>query len=446
VAFHHAAGDTLGVVGVIHSATALYALLGMGLLALTALAWPLLAGTLFHGAPPPVGGSPRLVLGSVAVLALTFTIGGLAALVEGLQRIVLSNWIRAAAALAQGATAFLLLGAGWGLRALVSGAAAAVVVRAVALALIVPALEPAVARWPLAVSRARMRELVGSSAKLAVVQLSGFAHYQAPKVLLAVVAPIASVGIFDIVASQMQRAQNLLTGLVYPFLPALAESAGGGPGAVERGAALYALSHRMIAMLVVPFLAAVVVFAPTFVALWLGAAYAPVAPAFVVAAVGTSALVLSAPAHYLLVGYGAMRVDVERAVLGIAVTLVGALLGARMAGVHGALLGSTLGAGVAVLWLYVRARHMPVARAAAGAVRDAYVRSAVATLPAAAVAALAVRALPTTWRAFVAAVVAFALALALGLVAVGLVPRARLRAAIATLVGWARTARASGVS
>ena len=413
IAFYHAAREADSVAEIVHAATALYLVIGAALMLFGWAAWPWVARLFFRDAGVPIADVRFVFLGSMAIFAGTFAISGFGALLDGFQRIVVANVLRTTGALAGGVATFWLLAAGFGLRAMLAGPASALLVRLIGLAYLVPRLSAESARLPLRLRRRRMREITAFSARLAVVQLSGFGHYQLPKLFLGLLAPVAAVGAYEIAATQMQRIQNLVTGLIYPFLPALATTAGvgGGAGDAEHAASLYRMSHRLLSILLVPFVAGVVVFAPDFVALWLGHKYESLGTVFILAGIGTAALVLTAPTHYLLIGHARMRPDVERSAIALILTVAGVVFGIRVAGLVGATAATAFAAAAAVGWLQFRARRIEAVRLAAPLVRANYVRVLVATVPAAAIAALALALLPLSYSAFVAAVLVFGLVL-----------------------------------
>ena len=427
IAFHHSAGDSEAVVETVHSATALYLVIGMVLMAVAVLIWPLLSRAFFRDAPLPAAEIRFLFFASMAVFALTLVVNAFSAILDGLQRIVLNNAIRAGSAIANGIAIYLALEAGWGLRALIAGSVAIIVFRVVALVFVLPYLYPAALTFRPRVSRRRGLEIAGLSSKLSVVQFSGFANYHVAKLFLGAFAPIASVGFYDIASNQLQRVHNLLTGLIYPFIPALAESSGAGPDAVKSAASLYRLSHRGLSIFLVPFLAAVGVFAVWFVRLWLGPQYQQVAPVFWLAGIGTSALILTAPAHYLLIGYGRLNADVERASLGLALNLLFVFTGAKLWGLLGATAGSALASVIATMWLYFRIRRMPVVAAANHQIVRDYLRVVLATLPAALAAAGVLTILPMNWFGFLIAVAVFGLTFVVAAGATGVLSMSSMR-------------------
>lgn len=408
IAFHHARGERGGVLAALHSATLLFSCIGVAVFVLALLLWPLLARSLFAGTRLPLGEVRAAFLGATAVFVAALATSAFTSLLDGLQRIGLQNAIRLGSILVNAGGVWLALNARHGLRGLVEGSAASVAFRIAALLLAAPFVFPGALSLPPRVSRGELRRLTAFSSRISVVQLSGVAYYQVPKVYLRLASSLATVGLYDVVAGQMQRFQEAVTGLVYPFLPALAtHSAGDGEAAHAEARALYRTAHRFMAALVVPFVALLAVIAGPFARVWLGPAYGFLGPVFIANSVGTGALILTAPAHYTLIGYARMRPDVERATLSIILALTLVWFGATRGGLLGAAAANSLTAVAALAWLQMRSRGLHVMTGGGGAILRDYARTAAACVPAALAAWAAVHAMHEGWGAIAAAVAAF---------------------------------------
>jgi O-antigen/teichoic acid export membrane protein len=149
------------------------------------------------------------------------------------------------------------------------------------------------------------------------------------------------------------------------------------------------------------------VFSAAFVDLWLGHAYAHIATAFVWIGLGTAALVMTAPAHYLLIACGQMRADVERSGVGVLLIVLGGLVAAAFGNLSIAAAANATAAIGACVTLYVRSRHVTIAAAAGASWVRYYLLMAVACLPGAAAAILIARLAPGGWLTLGSAVMAF---------------------------------------
>ena len=232
VAVAHARGDLREPAALLWTALAAYAVAGALLCAALVLLAPPIVG--MFAFPPSLSGDAVDLLTTVGlVLPMALTATAMGNVLFGLERFVVVTASSVFGALVLLGTAIAVLNAGLGLSglglSLLAQQGVLLVLRAAALRDVVTSGRPAFA------SRARVREILGFSAKLQVSAFSVLVNGQSDRVVAALVAPAVTVGRLG-VAGQVAEAGRLIAGaLLQPVVSRLSSiAAHGDRGRLDR--------------------------------------------------------------------------------------------------------------------------------------------------------------------------------------------------------------------
>jgi O-antigen/teichoic acid export membrane protein len=349
------AGDHPAVGRLLWTTLLAYALLGLAGLGALWLAAPGLAG--LFDLPAALRGDAEAMFRDLGLaLALALLAAGAGNVLQGLERFGVL-----AATSAAGAVAFLVavlaLADSHGLPGL---AVALAVQNGVVLVLRLASLRGVIAaQRPSTVARATLRSMVGFSARLQVTALSELINWQSDKVVVGLVAPVATVGQLGIGAQFADGGRLLAGAALSPVQATFAVSAGAGDaaGLRERFAAL----HRLWVLGV---LGAAVVGAaslPPLIEAWLGPGYgkASLLGAFLV--LGSAAGLATGTGVAYMRAIGRPSLEARYGLVVVAANLALTIPLAFAAGATGVVIG-TFGAYLAGMsWFFVGLRrHVPV--------------------------------------------------------------------------------------
>lgn len=374
VASAHGAQDADGVAQAVHEGTALLAAVAAIFALAGAAAAPLVRAFAFPSGVPGYSAVEIewFIRATVAVLAATLVTNGYFGVLKGVQRADIEAVGQMVAVPAGAAVAMAGVVAGWGLWALLLGTVVQLMVgivwQTVGLRRVLPTLRPRLVRM----SGFATRSYLALSGLVLVCQVSDIVDTQWDKFVLSRFVGSEAVTSFQVGTNIVIQGKALVAVLFVPLLAAMAEFRGRDESKLERFFDLLSRGGMVLGAVV---LGGIFVFAPSFIALWLGPEVAP--------AGGAARLFVVAAAFSLFISplaYRALSEDWHKLVAGTAaVNMVvnGALsFGLTLAiGFNGPLYGSIAGnvVGALVFLVLVRRRlgdrwRMPPLRAAAAGV------------------------------------------------------------------------------
>lgn len=392
VAEFSVAGDRAALNGIVTLGVMLYALLGaLAVAGLALFREPLLA--LVRTPEALRGEAGACLLGMAAVLALANLVGVMTAVLNGRQRMDLTNRITVLGTLIQIAGVLVVLPAGGGLGGLVASAALAQAFVAVAtwfaLRRVAPdvALEPGAMRWGL------LRRVAGFSAALQVTNLGTLVQFQLDKLLLAHFITLVWVTPYELGYRLATAAWALPMLLLPPLVPAFAHL----DALADRGRflLLYRRASRYLSAVSFPVAGFTLVTAPALVTVWLGPGHADVVLALAGMTLFLLVIVHTGVATAALRGMGRPWLEARFHGVGMALHIGLSFALVPRHGLRGALAALVLSGCVATLYLLVvfsRRMGEPLGRWAARALAV----PALASATAAVVALLWQRAAPVT--------------------------------------------------
>lgn len=333
----------------------------MGLMGLLALAVALAVGFAADGlaaAPDRAAFRDGLALLGAAML-VRLPCSAFGAALAGRQRYELFNAAEAVAIAGFAAGAVIALESGGGLRALALAQAVALVAGGLVFVAALARITPGLWRGP----RVALGGLAGFGSWTLLAGTTSFAAERMDTVVVAAVRDAAAAGPYAAAQKLRSGLQSLTLPALGLMLPMISEL--DAAGRRDEVARRLLLATRVAVQLSLPVAAALALFAPDFVGLWLGAQAPPSTAAIVAVLMAVEVLALAAtPAHYVLVGLGRVRAI---GVLGLFDAPANVALSIALVSAHGAI-GAAWGTLLTSSLLAVAVK-LPLAARAAGVER-----------------------------------------------------------------------------
>ncbi|HIC89535.1 MAG TPA: hypothetical protein EYP04_09065 [Anaerolineae bacterium] len=355
VAERRAAGDVSGLLAVANTAGALY-LLTAGVTAtglLLARSWVLTS--LLRVPAPFWAEAAAAYTWAVVAFELTLLAGFLAAVLEGLQCMVVTNAALSAGRIAFVVGALLAVTRGGGLSGIafsaVLGAALQLTINTVLLHRLLPQL-----RWqPTLVQRTEARWMLKFGVQLFLINLVAILFIPLSKLLLAAYGSLTGVAAYEVAASISQQLFLFFWAWAAALYPAAAAAQAAGNR--ERVAMLYRRGLRYFLLAGVPLASGMVLFARPFVALWLGPGHEQIAWALGWLAAAWGVVILALPVSAFSQALGRPWLALMASASNGVINLVLASLLAALLGFPGVVLGNVvamIGSSLLMLWLFQR--------------------------------------------------------------------------------------------
>jgi O-antigen/teichoic acid export membrane protein len=295
----------------------------------------------------------RLVLGIVCVQTmLSFSFSTWNGVVGGLQDFHVLNWIGIAGNVARAVVTVVLLRRGFGLVSLV----AAGLVLAVAgwsgafwwSRRRIPDLR---IRWASA-DREHGKSLWGVSGVMVVWSLAGYALHQMDRVVVAFVAPVAAVGVYEIGARLVGFSRNVVDSWLATVLPAATRAHA--RGAQEELGTIYRSTTRYVMMTYGVFVAPALLIGPEFLTLWIGPGLRLSSAVLTSLVIATAYQSHNVVAHVMLPGVGRLQFFGRFMAVYAVLVVTGQVLGGLARGPVGVAEGTAAAVVVIESWLTPR--------------------------------------------------------------------------------------------
>lgn len=409
-------GDTERMRQAVHDGTTLLACFALAVFAVGYLLTPAIRSFAFPDGMPGLSTSEAdlLLRATFALLAFSLVSDGYFAVLRGVQRADIETNGRMLSVVFGTGLSVVGLELGWGIWALLAGAAlmsiVALLVQAIGTRRIVPEV-----RFRLRSLRGRnWQNLLAFSSLALLSQLSDVIDSQWDKVVLSRYVGSSAVASFQLGTTLVLQAKAFALLPLAPLLVAVAELRNRDPGRSAR--VLGILSSATFALGALA-LGGVVVFAPAFFRLWLGEDMPQAVLATRLFSVAVALNLVAAPLAYRALAEGKHRLTAIASGCNIAVNGVASYVLAVLVGFRGPLVGSILGnlCGTAVFFLLM-------ARALNREMLTQPLRSLAIAVVASTTAIAAGAAEITTWPALVLAVLGFSVIVGSLLYWVGALP------------------------
>lgn len=350
------AGDPDRMRRTVHEGTTVLAWVAGAVLVVGCLAAPLIRAFAFPGGIVGLSAAEAdlLLRATFVLLAVSLLTDGYFAVLRGIQRADVETNSRSVGLLVGAAISIVGLELGWGIWALLAGAASMDVVGIVVQAFGARRLVPEIPFRVVSLRDTAWRHLLGFSSLALLSQLSDVVDSQWDKIMLSRYVGSNAVAGFQIGTTIVLQGKALALLPVAPLLVAIAELR---VHDRERlGGLIRMLSSATFAMGALA-LSGVVVFAPAFFRVWLGQDLSTAVTAARLFAVAIALNLLAAPLAYRALAEGRHRLTAISATSNIVVNLVASFVLTLAIGFKGPLYGSIVGNAVGTVALVVLMRR-----------------------------------------------------------------------------------------
>ena len=371
VAEYYARKDNPALNRLVDTGLMLYILIAALLVGALCLASGFLIPLFFH---EPLIPRPQLHMlwylfsGIVAVntLAIPFY-----SIVNGLQRMDLSNILTSVSVLARALLTVVLLWRGQGLEGLVLANLLAPLLTLLCYVWVVHRLVPELNLNPLRSEPREIRHIFSFGLQVYLTQIATTVHMQIDKLYLALFTGVAAAGFYNIASDTAWKIRTIPEMLLSPVMAAASEL--NANEAQEKLRELYFRCHKYMALCGLPAVVFVVTFSRPLVQLWLGPKLAVVAfPLAVLAAIDFFNLTCG-PGYLIFIGRGVLRPGIYSAFVGVLLNLLLSLVLIYYFGLSGAVWGTTIAVFVGTAY-FVYLFHHQTGYPLLGTIQRAYLK------------------------------------------------------------------------
>lgn len=338
VAEYEARGDRSAINTLVNTAFITYAALGMVILAGF---WPIqewIITGLFRIGPEWAHEARFTLIGMLLVLIVNLSFSVFTSVLNGLQRMDLTNLLLMLNTLSSAIATVLVLERGYGLRGMVvANALASVTTIGLGWATAQRQL-PSLRLAPWLFRRQAVRNLLGFSLQLQVVGLATLIHTQLDKLILGFFLGANYVAYYEVAARVINQLRTIPVMILFPILPAASEIQVTQQHRILEE--LYFRAFKYMSLVSLPVFAFMSIFAEPVMRLWLGPGYELAAIALQALAVANFINMLTGPGFLISSGIGRPRYAVYSSLLGIVLNLLLSIGLARLFGFVGALVGT----------------------------------------------------------------------------------------------------------
>lgn len=360
---------------------------------------------LFRGpaAPEPSAILPLwpLILMCISAFLMTTPI---LAVINGLQRMDLTNLLIVSAEIVSSLITVVLLFAGLNIVGLLIAQLTCSLVILVGAVLITRRLLPTVSVNPFRCKLAVVRKIVSFGIPLYSSYVMTTLQGQLERLYLARMLGIVPVGWYSVASQGALKIKRVPEQLLGPILAAASElDASNERQKLEE---LHFRTHKYLALVAVPLVVYAVVSAKTLIRLWVGNDMAVIAFSFAVMVIGNLFQQIWAPTYYIIVGRGVVRPAVYGAFLATVLNVVLSYIFIKLWGYSGAALGTALSMIISAIYFFIACKpyfEIPLSQT----LRQAYLKPLLCSVAAAfVVPALGLFKL-RMWEAFLVQMIAF---------------------------------------
>lgn len=340
--------------------------------------------------PPEMHSQARLLLLMVgASVSLSFPLGVVGGMLEGLQRFYILNWTSIGATLARAALIVYFLHRGYGLLTVALITVILPVFSSILRAIIVFRLCPI----PLGlryVDRASFRHMANYGGTTFVVMVAARLRFRTDAIVIGTMMSAVAVTWFNIGSRIVDYAQEFVTSLSQVFVPMASQSEA--TGNLDRLRKIYIAGNRACAFLILPITAILILLGRHIIRIWMGARYIPHSyPVLVVMIIPYTLMLSQAASGRVLFGLGKHQtLAAITAIEGVANLILSIALVPPL-GIVGDALGTAIPLSFTCIWFLPRQLRKRIGVPVRIFLREAYTLPILLTLPMVAVLWLANR-------------------------------------------------------
>jgi len=361
VAQYKVKGDDDQINILLNTAFGIYAIMGVVAFCLLIAGKGWIIANFFHVEGEMKSDVSFVLVGCLLIFTANLAFSVFASLLDGLQRMDLTNTAAIAGVIINAIGTFIALNLGCGLRGLVivSGAVGLVTI---GLNMIMSRrVFKALTLNPLLFHPSYVKTLLGFSLQVQVPGLASLVHNQLDKIILGYFLGLHYVAYYEVASRVITYLRIIPLQIISPIMPAASELHADRNS--KKVQALYYRSLKYMTVVIAPLFAFVAVFSYPLIAIWLGPGYELGAFATRYLAVANLAsIMLTSPSFLITVGVGRPRYGVYSAVVGILLNVTLSVILTANIGFRGAVLGTSLSLILAssyFILLFHRALHLP---------------------------------------------------------------------------------------
>jgi len=303
-------------------------------------------------------------------------------IVNGLQRMDLSNVLTSFNVVSRAILTVALLWKGLGLKGLVLANLLGPLLTLLCYIWIVHRLVPELNLNPLRSDPREIKHIFSFGLQMYITQIATTVHMQIDKLYLAFFTGLAAAGFYNIASDTAWKIRTIPEMLLSPVMAAASEL--DAHGAQEKLRELYFRCHKYMALCGLPVVVFVVVFCRPLVQLWLGPKLAVVAYPLAILATIDFFNLTCGPGYLIYIGRGVLRPGINSAFIGVMLNLVLSLVLIYLFGLSGAVWGTTVAVFVGTVY-FIYVFHRQTGYPLRETVRRAYLKPFLCSLAAAGV-------------------------------------------------------------
>jgi O-antigen/teichoic acid export membrane protein len=330
--------------------------------------------------PPEMHSQARLLLLMVgASVSLSFPLGVVGGMLEGLQRFYILNWTSIGATLARAALIVYFLHRGYGLLTLALITVILPIFSSILRAIIVFRLCPI----PLGlgyVDRASFRHMANYGSTTLIVLVAARLRFRTDAIVIGTMMSAVAVTWFNIGSRIVDYAQEFVTSLSQVFVPMASQSEA--TGNLDRLRKIYIAGNRACAFLILPITAILILLGKHVIRIWMGARYIPYSyPVLVVMIIPYTLMLSQAASGRVLFGLGKHQtLAAITAIEGVANLILSIALVPPL-GIVGDALGTAIPLSFTCIWFLPRQLRKRIGVPVRIFLREAYTLPILLTLP-----------------------------------------------------------------
>ncbi|HZO98777.1 MAG TPA: oligosaccharide flippase family protein [Terriglobia bacterium] len=355
VAEYYARDDRLALNRLVDTGLMLYIVLAFLFSGALGSASTLLTPFLFHGITFSHARVELLSLIFAGIIAVNILTVPFYSIVNGLQRMDVSNTFYSFNVLCGALLTVVLLSHGSGLEGLMLANLLSPLIVLVCYIWVVRRLVPALDLNPLQCRRSEVKHILVFGLQIYLTQIATAVHMQIDKLYLALFAGVEAAGFYNIAGDTAWKLRNVPAMLLNPIMAAASEL--DARDAREKLRELYFRSHKYMALFGVPLVVFVAMSSKSLVNLWLGPRLNVVAFPLAVLLVIDFFNLTTGPGYLIFMGSGVLRPGIRSAVIGVCLNLVLSLALIRYFGLSGAVWGTTVAVFIASVYFIYLFHH-----------------------------------------------------------------------------------------
>ena len=378
VSKYTATGDREKLAQFINTALFTYSCIGAVSMVLTAL----LSSSVEHvfKVPPEMHSQARLLLLMVgASVSLSFPLGVVGGMLEGLQRFYILNWTSIGATLIRAALIVYFLHHGYGLLTVAFLTVSLPIISSILRGIIVFRLCPV----PLGmkyVDRGSFRHMANYGGTTFLVLVASRLRFRTDALVLGTMMSAVAVTWFSIGARIVDYAHEFVSSLAQVFVPMSSQSEA--TGNLDRVRKIYIAGNRVCAFLIFPITAILIIFGKHIIRIWMGARYVPNSyPVLVIIIIPYALMLAQAASTRVLFGLGTHQTLAAVTVIEGVANLILSIALVPPLGIRGDALGTAVPLSFTCLVFLPRHMRKQIGVPIGTFVRQAYTLPVLLTLP-----------------------------------------------------------------